>query len=64
MYIPSYPINQGWMCPTCGRVYAPWVFSCINCPPLQIAGFTTTDPVDTTTTVPTNNPSSDTTGTV
>lgn len=23
--------NQGWICPKCGRVYAPWVPSCDTC---------------------------------
>lgn len=41
MYIPSYPINQGWVCPTCGSVYAPWVFSCPSCPRQILLGNTT-----------------------
>ena len=23
--------NQGWECPKCGRVYAPWMSSCTFC---------------------------------
>lgn len=25
--------KQGWECPKCGSVYAPWVFSCGRCAP-------------------------------
>jgi hypothetical protein len=25
--------GQGWMCPGCGRVYAPWVYKCEHCGP-------------------------------
>lgn len=25
--------SQGWECPKCGRVYAPWVMQCGHCGP-------------------------------
>ena len=25
------PAQQGWQCPVCRRVYAPWMASCLNC---------------------------------
>lgn len=24
-------MNSGWICPKCGRVYAPYVFECTHC---------------------------------
>lgn len=27
--------NQGWQCPVCQRVFAPWVQTCPNCPPAK-----------------------------
>lgn len=29
------PIQQGWICPKCGAVMAPWMGYCINCKPIQ-----------------------------
>lgn len=25
------PAQQGWQCPVCGRVYAPWMAQCLSC---------------------------------
>jgi len=33
------PAMQGWICPRCGRVYAPWIAVCGTCGP----GLVTTD---------------------
>jgi len=35
MTIPLPAFNQpsGWVCPKCGRVYAPWVWTCTLCTP-------------------------------
>jgi len=35
MTIPFNPqgFNNGWCCPKCGRVYAPWVYTCTPCDP-------------------------------
>lgn len=30
---PGQYIQDGWRCPVCGRVYAPWVRQCSNCGP-------------------------------
>ena len=27
----SIPPQQGWQCPVCGRVYAPWMSECSHC---------------------------------
>ena len=24
--------NEGWVCPLCGSVYAPWQYKCTTCP--------------------------------
>lgn len=30
---PRYEVHQiGWACPICGKVYAPFVPACLNCP--------------------------------
>jgi hypothetical protein len=29
--------QQGWICPKCGRVYAPWVKECEACNPVKTA---------------------------
>jgi hypothetical protein len=26
-------MNEGWVCPKCGRVFAPWVSQCSYCEP-------------------------------
>ena len=28
---------SGWICPKCGRVYAPWVKECEACNPVKVA---------------------------
>lgn len=28
---PGLGTPQGWVCPKCGRVYAPWVYTCAPC---------------------------------
>ena len=30
---------QGWVCPVCHAVYAPWVASCLQCPKPPVAEF-------------------------
>jgi hypothetical protein len=30
------PLPQGWICPNCGRVYAPWTDVCFAC--AEVAG--------------------------
>ncbi len=30
-------MNQGWVCPKCGAVMAPWVSECVNCRGMQNA---------------------------
>lgn len=34
--------SQGWECPKCGRVYAPWVADCWWCGRKTVSGTTTT----------------------
>ena len=29
--VPSVGAQQGWQCPVCGKVYAPWVSECTRC---------------------------------
>lgn len=29
--VPGFGVQQGWQCPICKRVYAPFVSECINC---------------------------------
>lgn len=29
--ITDIDANQGWVCPKCGKVYAPWVSECSRC---------------------------------
>lgn len=29
--------QSGWICPKCGRVYAPWVKECEACNPVKVA---------------------------
>ncbi len=31
---PTYNFGNryGWICPTCGNSYAPWMYKCDNCP--------------------------------
>lgn len=29
--------QTGWICPKCGRVYAPWVKECEACNPVKVA---------------------------
>lgn len=29
---PGTAERSGWWCPSCGRAYAPWVYSCPHCP--------------------------------
>lgn len=39
--------SEGWRCPSCGSVYAPWVWKCSTCPPTYVvAPGTTTLPAD------------------
>lgn len=35
-------INQGWECPKCGGVYAPWVAQCTTCSNKNTRSWTTT----------------------
>jgi predicted RNA-binding Zn-ribbon protein involved in translation (DUF1610 family) len=30
---PEHRRAVGWVCPTCGGAYAPWVATCLRCPP-------------------------------
>jgi len=30
-YMDNMPPQQGWQCPVCGRVYAPWMSECTHC---------------------------------
>jgi hypothetical protein len=30
---PGLGAPSGWVCPKCGRVYAPWVYTCGACAP-------------------------------
>lgn len=41
-------MNEGWRCPQCGGVYAPWVFRCTKCPSVEggAAGAFIVDPCD------------------
>ena len=32
---------EGWRCPQCGRVYAPWVYSCRDCPGMSTTNWST-----------------------
>ena len=41
------PIQQGWECPRCGKINAPWVSQC-DCPKTQYTVTTTWDPKTTT----------------
>ena len=43
------PPKQGWQCPVCGRVYAPWMPSCTLCEGVNVSIKWTKD---TTTTLP------------
>lgn len=29
--VPGFGVPQGWQCPICKRVYAPFVSECFNC---------------------------------
>lgn len=29
--VPGFGVQQGWQCPICKRVYAPFVSECFNC---------------------------------
>jgi len=31
-------MNTGWICPKCGRVWAPWVDRCDACTAIQLTG--------------------------
>lgn len=33
---PGLDQPQGWVCPKCGRVYAPWVYTCAKCDPSTV----------------------------
>lgn len=33
--------GEGWKCPTCGSVYAPWVWKCSSCPGSSVGANTT-----------------------
>ena len=39
--------NQGWECPKCGRVYAPWMIECTKCGNISIGYKYTVDPTTT-----------------
>lgn len=41
MEMPYKYIQQGWQCPVCGKVYAPWVSEC-DCHKIEVTGTTTT----------------------
>lgn len=30
-YNPPETVQQGWQCPVCKRVYAPWMAQCLSC---------------------------------
>ena len=30
---PPLALQQGWQCPVCKQVYAPWIATCRNCVP-------------------------------
>jgi hypothetical protein len=39
-------MNEGWVCPKCGRVFAPWVSECKYCGPgmIPLTGFSYPEP--------------------
>lgn len=35
--LKEWNMAYGWVCPLCGRVYAPWVQSCLYCVPTELS---------------------------
>lgn len=42
MEMPNKYIQQGWQCPVCGKVHAPWASEC-DCHKISAKGTTTTN---------------------